>query len=156
MSEVTQLLNAIDTGEANAAEQLLPLVYDELRKLAVARKAVMEIRDLEDAMTSGKLGQEQVVASMRDIAELAGIAASSTEEAIDMSKGMKEEISRFISWAEKDLVQKVREESSAGLEVTGVWWLPRSSKPATRRQGVWWVRFPSTSARHGKGAGIRR
>lgn len=37
MSEVTQLLKAIEAGEPRAADQLLPLVYDELRKLAAAR-----------------------------------------------------------------------------------------------------------------------
>ncbi len=39
MSEVTRILAAIDQGEPHAAEQLLPLVYDELRKLAAARLA---------------------------------------------------------------------------------------------------------------------
>src|SRR5262245_8346953 len=39
MSEVTQLLNAMDRGEQHAAAQLLPLVYDELRRLAAARLA---------------------------------------------------------------------------------------------------------------------
>ena len=39
MSDVTQLLNAIEAGEPKAADQLLPLVYDELRKLAVVRMA---------------------------------------------------------------------------------------------------------------------
>jgi RNA polymerase sigma factor (TIGR02999 family) len=39
MSEVTQILAAVERGEAHAAEQLLPLVYDELRKLAAARMA---------------------------------------------------------------------------------------------------------------------
>jgi RNA polymerase sigma factor (TIGR02999 family) len=39
MSEVTQLLNAIGTGDPKAADQLLPLVYEELRKLAAARMA---------------------------------------------------------------------------------------------------------------------
>ena len=34
MSDVTQVLNAIERGDANAAEELLPLVYEELRKLA--------------------------------------------------------------------------------------------------------------------------
>jgi RNA polymerase sigma factor (TIGR02999 family) len=34
MSEVTQILNAVEQGDPQAAEQLLPLVYDELRKLA--------------------------------------------------------------------------------------------------------------------------
>src|SRR5437588_2579933 len=41
MSHVTQILNAIDQGNLQAAEQLLPLVYDELRKLA-ARKLAQE------------------------------------------------------------------------------------------------------------------
>jgi len=39
MSEVTRILSAIDQGEPHAAEQLLPLVYDELRKLAAQRLA---------------------------------------------------------------------------------------------------------------------
>src|SRR6266851_1240897 len=37
MTEVTRILSAIEQGDPHAAEQLLPLVYDELRKLA-ARK----------------------------------------------------------------------------------------------------------------------
>jgi len=32
MSEVTRILSAIEHGNPHAAEQLLPLVYDELRK----------------------------------------------------------------------------------------------------------------------------
>jgi RNA polymerase sigma factor (TIGR02999 family) len=39
MSEVTQILYAIEQGNPQAAEQLLPLVYDELRKLAAVRLA---------------------------------------------------------------------------------------------------------------------
>jgi len=39
VSDVTQLLIAIDAGDPKAADQLLPLVYEELRKLAVARMA---------------------------------------------------------------------------------------------------------------------
>src|SRR5918992_4638466 len=42
MNEVTRILSAIEQGDPHAAEQLLPLVYDELRKLA-----------------AHKLGQEQ-------------------------------------------------------------------------------------------------
>ena len=38
-SEVTRILYAIDHGDPDAAEELLPLVYDELRKLADARLA---------------------------------------------------------------------------------------------------------------------
>ena len=39
MSEVTQILNAIEQGDTAAANQLLPLVYDELRRLAAQRLA---------------------------------------------------------------------------------------------------------------------
>jgi RNA polymerase sigma factor (TIGR02999 family) len=39
MSEVTHILSAIEQGDPHAAEQLLPLVYDELRKLAALRLA---------------------------------------------------------------------------------------------------------------------
>ena len=39
MSEVTQILNAIAGGDPDAASQLLPLVYDELRKLAAHKLA---------------------------------------------------------------------------------------------------------------------
>src|SRR5437764_11021127 len=39
MSEVTCILAAIEHGDSHAAAQLLPLVYDELRKLAAARMA---------------------------------------------------------------------------------------------------------------------
>src|SRR5258708_9557172 len=41
MSDVTRILSAIESGDPKAAEQLLPLVYDELRKLA-AQKLVQE------------------------------------------------------------------------------------------------------------------
>ncbi len=37
MSEITHILSAIEQGDPSAAEQLLPLVYDELRKLATAK-----------------------------------------------------------------------------------------------------------------------
>lgn len=39
MSDVTRILSAIDQGDPHAAERLLPLVYDELRKLAAQRLA---------------------------------------------------------------------------------------------------------------------
>jgi RNA polymerase sigma factor (TIGR02999 family) len=39
MSDVTRILSAIEQGDPTAAEQLLPLVYDELRKLAAQRLA---------------------------------------------------------------------------------------------------------------------
>jgi RNA polymerase sigma factor (TIGR02999 family) len=40
MSDVTQILAKIESGDPSASEQLLPLVYDELRKLAAARLKV--------------------------------------------------------------------------------------------------------------------
>jgi len=40
MTEVTQLLIAVERSDSQAAAQLLPLVYDELRRLAAARLAV--------------------------------------------------------------------------------------------------------------------
>ncbi len=39
MTDVTQILTQIEQGDPKAAEQLLPLVYEELRKLAAARLA---------------------------------------------------------------------------------------------------------------------
>jgi RNA polymerase sigma factor (TIGR02999 family) len=39
MSNVTHILSQIESGDPSAAEQLLPLVYEELRKLAAARLA---------------------------------------------------------------------------------------------------------------------
>jgi RNA polymerase sigma factor (TIGR02999 family) len=39
MSDVTHILSAIEAGDPHAAEQLLPLVYDELRKLASQKLA---------------------------------------------------------------------------------------------------------------------
>src|SRR5262245_45414663 len=39
MNEVTHILSGIEAGDPHAAEQLLPLVYDELRKLAAQKLA---------------------------------------------------------------------------------------------------------------------
>ena len=39
MSDVTQILSQIEQGDPSAAEQLLPLVYEELRRLAAAKLA---------------------------------------------------------------------------------------------------------------------
>ena len=42
MNEVTRILSAVEQGDPQAAEQLLPLVYTELRKLAAQRLAQEE------------------------------------------------------------------------------------------------------------------
>lgn len=39
MSDVTRILKSIEDGDSRAAEELLPLVYDELRRLAAAKMA---------------------------------------------------------------------------------------------------------------------
>jgi len=39
MTDVTRILSAIEQGDPSAAEQLLPLVYEELRKLAAQKMA---------------------------------------------------------------------------------------------------------------------
>ena len=39
MHDVTQILSQIESGNPAAVEQLLPMVYDELRKLATAKLA---------------------------------------------------------------------------------------------------------------------
>ena len=39
MSDVTRILNRVQQGDPNAAQELLPLVYDELRKLAAQKMA---------------------------------------------------------------------------------------------------------------------
>jgi DNA-directed RNA polymerase specialized sigma24 family protein len=39
MHEITRILTAIDQGDAHAAAELLPLIYDELRKLAASKLA---------------------------------------------------------------------------------------------------------------------
>jgi RNA polymerase sigma factor (TIGR02999 family) len=49
MSEVTRILSAIEQGDPGAAAQLLPLVYDELRKLAAARMAREQLGQTLDA-----------------------------------------------------------------------------------------------------------
>jgi RNA polymerase sigma factor (TIGR02999 family) len=40
VSDVTRILHSIEQGDANAAEQLLPLVYDELRKVAAHKMSL--------------------------------------------------------------------------------------------------------------------
>jgi len=41
MHDITQILGQIESGDPLAAEKLLPLVYDELRKLAVLRIKIL-------------------------------------------------------------------------------------------------------------------
>src|SRR5262245_10975566 len=49
MTDVTLILSAIERGDPHAAEQLLPLVYNELRKLAAAKLAQEKLGQTLDA-----------------------------------------------------------------------------------------------------------
>ena len=42
--QVTQILDAVGAGDAQAAEKLLPMVYEELRRLAATRMAKVWVR----------------------------------------------------------------------------------------------------------------
>ena len=44
MTDVTRILSGIEAGDPHAAEQLMPLVYDELRKLAAHYLAQQTLR----------------------------------------------------------------------------------------------------------------
>jgi hypothetical protein len=54
MAEITRILEAIDGGDAHAAEKLLPLVYDELRRLAAdgCEKCGLVFPQRDDAIAS--------------------------------------------------------------------------------------------------------
>jgi hypothetical protein len=54
MTNVTQLLSAVDQGDPHAASRLLPMVYDERRKLAAQRMA--QERPSEKSAASVTLG----------------------------------------------------------------------------------------------------
>jgi len=45
MTDVTRILNAIEQGDAKAADELLPLVYEELRLLAAQKLSQGRLRD---------------------------------------------------------------------------------------------------------------
>ena len=57
MSDVTRILRAIEQGDAKAADELLPLVYEELRRLAAQKmsqeppgQTIQATNNLEDQM----------------------------------------------------------------------------------------------------------
>lgn len=75
MRDVTQILSALEQGDPHAAEQLLPLVYDELRRLA-AQKLSQEAP-----------GQTlEATALRRDAAADQGGGAAETEHAAERTE----------------------------------------------------------------------
>jgi len=67
MTDVTQILSQIESGDPSAAEQLLPLVYGELRKLA-AHKLAQEKPGQDPLNASGRAVDAQL-AALADEAE---------------------------------------------------------------------------------------
>ena len=65
MSEVTRILSAIEQGDPSAAGQLLPLVYDELRKMAAQRLAMEKPEATGHAINVGS-GQQFSVLDIAD------------------------------------------------------------------------------------------
>ena len=59
MSELTRILSRIETGDGKAAQQLLPLVYDELRKL-VRHGGGQERADDADSELAAPDGDERL------------------------------------------------------------------------------------------------
>jgi hypothetical protein len=57
MSDVTRILDAIQAGEPQAASELLPLVYGELRKLAAQKKGVqtLKVSDTKSSSIAGSV-----------------------------------------------------------------------------------------------------
>ena len=66
MTEVTRLLSAIEQGDPHAAEQLLPLVYDELRQLA-AQKIAQEQPGIAGELACGRLNDERRAEEVEDL-----------------------------------------------------------------------------------------
>ena len=54
MSDVTRILTAIEQGDAKASEELLPLVYNELRRMA-APKMLAEPAEWSQRLDTGKV-----------------------------------------------------------------------------------------------------
>jgi RNA polymerase sigma factor (TIGR02999 family) len=85
MSEVTRILTAIENGDSQAAERLLPLVYDELRKLAARKLAhekpgqTLQATALVHEAYMRLVGREQKALSAPDFANRAHFFAAAAE-----------------------------------------------------------------------------
>jgi hypothetical protein len=75
MNDVTRILSAISSGDPQAAEQLLPLVYDELRKLAADKMAQEKPGQTLDPTALGSFGPEDEVFG-GDLGRMAGEPAA--------------------------------------------------------------------------------
>jgi RNA polymerase sigma factor (TIGR02999 family) len=87
MSDVTRILSQLDSGDPAAAEQLLPLVYDELRKLAAARLAHEKPGQTLQATALVNEAYLRLVGSHRQVEPVDGAAKSSAAEGTYDSRG---------------------------------------------------------------------
>ena len=60
MTDVTQILNAIEHGDLKAADDLLPIVYGELRKLAAAMRRILIERARKRSSLKRGGGREKI------------------------------------------------------------------------------------------------
>ena len=67
MSDVTQILSAIEAGDPTAADELLPLVYGELRKLAAAKTSGARELITEDFSHGQDYGRVRAINPFREI-----------------------------------------------------------------------------------------
>ena len=65
MSDVTHILSRIEQGDPSAAEQLLPLVYEELRKLASAKMAQEDPGQTLQATAVVTISKDMVLAILK-------------------------------------------------------------------------------------------
>ena len=89
MSDVTHILSQIEAGDPSAAEQLLPLVYDELRKLAARQMA--EEKPGQTLQATGLVHErlaetDPVAADVVNLHFFAGMTLDETAEALGVSR----------------------------------------------------------------------
>lgn len=100
MSQLTQILTQIEAGDPRAAESLLPLVYEDLRKLAAAK--VVELRRF-----AGR-GHE-------DIAEILGITVYQARQKWTYARAWLKEAIRELSVFENTQQDFPKSQHSAGF-----------------------------------------
>jgi RNA polymerase sigma factor (sigma-70 family) len=87
MNDVTLILSRIESGDPTAAEELLPLVYDELRKLAAARLA---FEKPGQTLQATALVHEVFLRLMRPVSQGSGVGGQESDVG-----GQKSEVGRF-------------------------------------------------------------
>src|SRR6266478_3167884 len=86
MSDVTGILSGIEQGDPHGAEQLLPLVYDELRKLAAQRLAHEAPGQTLQATALGKLAAtDKTAAELVQLRFFAGLALPEVAQHLGIS-----------------------------------------------------------------------